>query len=309
MKKILEAIAAAGGRPLQIGGSVRDQVLGHVAKDFDIEVYNLSADALIAVLQQFGKVDTVGKSFGVIKLRNNGNDYDFSLPRRENKSGVGHKGFIVNCDPSMTVAEACARRDFTINAICFDPLKGEYIDPLNGEADLGLRRLHPCSDHFKEDPLRVLRGMQFAGRFRLLPSPMCIVMCEEVKEEYKTLAAERIWGEWEKWAEKSIIPSYGLKFLYITGWIDHYPELVALLDCEQEEAWHPEGTVFQHSCHVVDEMANICEREKIVGEDRVVLMFAALCHDLGKPATTEVMDGRIKSHGHCEVGVPVAEKF
>jgi tRNA nucleotidyltransferase (CCA-adding enzyme) len=309
MKNILQAIALQGGHGLQIGGSVRDHFLNIPCKDIDIEVYGLNADQLVAILSQFGKVDAVGKSFGVIKLRYNETEYDFSLPRRENKEGQGHKGFIVEVDPNMTLVEACSRRDFTINAICYDPIKDEYLDPLNGLSDLGLNRLHPCSDHFKEDPLRVLRGMQFAARFNLLPSPACLMMCGDISHEYHTLPVERLWGEWAKWAEKSVVPSRGLDFLLSTGWIKHYSELNGLIGCEQQEAWHPEGSVWDHSKHVVNAMVEICNRENIIGEDRIVLMLAALTHDFGKPKTTEVIDGKIKSHGHAEEGVPIAEKF
>lgn len=308
LQNILQNIVAAGGRPLLVGGWVRDKLLNLPSKDVDIEVYGMTADQLIPVLQKYGRVDAVGKSFGVLKLRVDGEEYDFALPRRENKQGQGHRGFMVEVDPNMTVEEACARRDFTINAICYDPLTDQYIDPMDGRADLDDGILDPCSEHFKEDPLRVLRGMQFAGRFDMIPSQTCVRMCREVRDEYATLPVERIWGEWQKWAEKSQSPSQGLWFLYRVGWLDLYPDLQKLVGCEQSPDWHPEGDVFDHTLYVCNEMANICDREGICGEDRAVLMMAALCHDLGKPDTMEVTD-RIRTPKHAEVGVPISEKF
>ncbi len=112
-----------------IGGSVRDMLLDVPSKDIDIEVFGLDADELVGILSQFGKVDAVGKSFGVLKVQMKGKDYDFSLPRRENKEGRGHKGFMVAVDPNMSLAEASKRRDFTINAISYNPLTEIYYDP------------------------------------------------------------------------------------------------------------------------------------------------------------------------------------
>ena len=237
LMKILRAISNNQGNGLLVGGCVRDDLMGLEPKDHDVEVYNLSVNNLIGILSEFGKVDAVGKSFGVLKL----GPYDFSLPRRDNKQGEGHTGFIVEVDPDMTVEEACARRDFTINSIAYDPISGEYIDPFNGRGDIKKQILAPTSIAFKEDPLRVLRGMQFAGRFGMHPSDNCIEMCQQVHHEYYTLSIERVWGEWSKWAEKSISPSDGLQFLNKVGWLDLYPALNDLIGCWQDSRWHPEG--------------------------------------------------------------------
>lgn len=306
LQLVLETIAARGGTPLLVGGSVRDSLLGCECKDYDVEVFGLSADDLQSILATFGRVDAVGVSFGILKM----DGHDFSLPRRESKEGRGHKGFIVQVDPTMTIKEACSRRDFTINSMAFNPLTKEYIDPFDGRTDLDELVLKPTSDAFKEDPLRVLRGMQFAGRFDMVASLDTIAMSKEVRGEYDTLAKERVWGEWEKWAAKSTKPSKGLVFLYFTGWLSLYPTLNALMGCPQDPIWHPEGDAFMHTLWVVNAMASICNREGIVGEDRVVMMMAALCHDIAKPPTTAKNDaGRWTSHGHCEQGGPMAKAF
>jgi tRNA nucleotidyltransferase (CCA-adding enzyme) len=309
MKAILDAIVAAGGLPLYVGGFVRDTLWGLSPKDFDIEVHSLSAEKLESVLSQYGSVNAVGKSFGILKLRlADGMECDFSLPRRENKQGKGHKGFIVEVDPSMGVREAAARRDYTINSMAMG-VDGVVIDEFDGVRDMRNRILRPTSEAFSEDALRILRGMQFAGRFNMTAHGSLQSIGPKLREEYKDLAKERVWGEWEKWASKSVHPSYGIHFLHSCDWLLLYPELYALRGVAQDKEWHPEGDVYWHTLHVVDEMANIVNRENIQGEDRLVLIFAALTHDLGKPATTEFKDGRWRAHGHCEMGVAIAERF
>lgn len=309
MKEILEAIVKAGGNPLYVGGFVRDTLLGLEPKDFDVEVYGLSPTKLESVLGTFGSVNAVGKSFGILKLRlKDGTEFDFSMPRRENKQGQGHKGFMVEVDPNMSVEEAASRRDFTINSMAMDT-NANLFDEFDGVADLRDRILRPTSCAFNEDPLRILRGMQFAGRFNMTAHRSLKMIGWELKGEYHTLAKERVWGEWEKWALKSTVPSAGLKFLEHCNWIQLYPELDVLRGVPQDPDWHPEGDAWIHTLHVVDAMARIVHRENIKGEDRLVLMFAALVHDLGKASTTEFKDGRWRAHGHCEAGVDIAAKF
>jgi len=240
MNDILKAIVAAGGDPIRVGGCIRDGLLGLESKDVDVEVFGLSADALCVVLRRFGKVSVVGESFGVIKLTTKDEDFDFSLPRRDSKTGRGHKGFQVEVDHSMTPKEAALRRDFTINAIG-KRLDGELVDPFGGEEDLRNRVLRATSEHFSEDPLRVLRGFQFASRFQLKAEPETVEMCRKLIHEADTLAVERIWGEWEKWAMKGVAPSLGLRFLVECGWIRLFPELLNLIDVPQDCHWHPEG--------------------------------------------------------------------
>lgn len=298
---IANDIRGVGGEVLFVGGVVRDKQLGKQSKDIDLEVYNVDSDSLQKILSNYGKVDTVGSSFGVIKLTTETNDYDFTLPRRENKSGEGHRGFIVEPDPTMTPKDAAERRDFTFNGLAMT-VEGRVLDYFDGLKDLHKRRLRHISNKFAEDPLRVLRGFQFAARFDLTMAKETAELCRSIKNEYKTLPVERIWTEWQKWAEKGQKPSAGLKVLRETGWLEFYPELHRLIGIPQEERWHPEGDVWTHTNFVVDMAAEIAERENLESEDRLVLVLAALCHDLGKVSTTQNIEGEWRAPGHATEG-------
>lgn len=213
--------SARGGRALLVGGSVRDALLGRPVKDFDIEVHGLAADELLSSLEGVCEVDAVGMSFGVIKVKHR--EIDITLPRKENKTGAGHRGFLVETDPSLSFAEAAARRDFTVNAIMYDPLTDELIDPWNGAGDLKNGILRHVSEHFTEDPLRVLRGMQFASRLGFRAAPETLVLCAGLDQN--ELAVERIGTEWEKLLLQGKSLSAGLEFLRQCRWIRFYPEL------------------------------------------------------------------------------------
>ncbi|BCM90479.1 multifunctional CCA protein [Abditibacteriota bacterium] len=217
-RQLANAVRPLGGRALLVGGFVRDALLGQNPKDADVEVYGLPADQLKTVLETLGRVDAVGESFRVLKLvwhAKNAQgirerlELDVSLPRRDRKTGTGHKGFEVEGDPFATVEDAARRRDFTLNAILCDPLTEEILDPFGGQTDLraGLLRAVDAR-HFGEDSLRVLRAMQFAARFNLTIEPETIALCRQTPLD--DLPRERVWGEWEKWLLKSTRPSVGL---------------------------------------------------------------------------------------------------
>ena len=301
--KVAELLKNAGGRALLVGGCVRDGLLGIPAKDIDMEVYGLEVDAVEASLTPHFRLDTVGRSFGVLILK--GQNIDLALPRRESKIGPRHTDFKVEGDPTMSPREAASRRDFTINAISFDPLTGELLDPYDGIADLKARCLRHVSDAFSEDPLRVLRGMQFIARFDLEATPATVALCRSLSPEH--LPAERLWEEWKKLLLKGHQIRKGLLFLKDCGWLEYFPELEALDGCEQEPQWHPEGDVWQHTLHCLDAYA--AHRIGDEWEDLIVGL-AVLCHDMGKPETTYTdEDGRIRSPRHDIKGVPVAESF
>ena len=301
-------------RAYLVGGGVRDGLLGAPLKDFDLEVFGVNYEQLTTALAPRGRVDLVGRSFGVIKLTTRGgHTYDFSIPRRDSKTAPGHKGFKITFDPDITLQEAAARRDFTINAMMFDPRTGEVIDFFGGRADLENRVLRHTSAAFVEDPLRVLRGMQFAARFDLRAAPETIALCRQIKSTYAELAVERVREEWFKWAEKSTAPSAGLRFLAETEWIEHFPEVNALRGTPQDPEWHPEGDVFTHTCHCGDALVKLPAWQQSDAETKIVLALAVLAHDFAKPLTTTraIKDGRerIVSPGHEEAGGPLAESF
>jgi tRNA nucleotidyltransferase (CCA-adding enzyme) len=295
--RIAELVRTHGGRALVVGGWVRDRLLGRPGKDLDIEVYGIAADRLRELLEEIGPVNTVGESFTVYKVE----DVDVSLPRRESKIGRGHRAFAVTGDPNMPPEEAARRRDFTINSIAWDVLTDEYIDPYGGRRDLHdkvLRVVDPST--FAEDSLRVLRGIQFAARFDLEMDPRTQEICRRIPLD--DLPAERIWGEIEKLLLLADRPSRGFARALELGVIDRlFPELKAIVGCAQEPEWHPEGDVWVHTLMVVDEA-----RKRIDGLERpqqIAVMLGAVCHDLGKPSTTQVVDGRIRSLDHEQAGV------
>ena len=296
-QQIAEAVRNAGGRGLIVGGWVRDRIMERPSKDIDLEVFGVPADQVRAILEGFGRVETVGESFQVYKS----GDIDVSLPRRESKSGRGHRGFDIAGDPDMPLHEAVRRRDFTINAIAWEPLTGEYLDPCDGRGDINrrlLRVVDPAT--FADDSLRVLRAIQFAARLDFALDPQTRDLCRSIALD--DLPAERIWGEIEKLL-LAPRPSIGLTIAMDLGVVQAlFPELQALSGCPQEPEWHPEGDVWVHTLQVVDQA-----RTRIDDLDhprQIAIMLGAVCHDLGKPATTAVIDGRIRSMDHEEQGVP-----
>jgi tRNA nucleotidyltransferase (CCA-adding enzyme) len=302
-RAIARAAAGRRGRALIVGGWVRDRLRGEVSKDVDIEIYGIPETELPALLAPFGRVEPVGRSFPVYKVAG----IDVALPRRESKSGRGHTAFAVEGDPAMPLHEAARRRDFTINAIAWDPLTGAYEDPFGGRADLDegvLRVVDPQT--FADDSLRVLRALQFAARFQLT-----------VPEETRTILAsiplddlppERVWGELEKLLLQARRPSLGFALARELEVVHRlWPEMAALIGCEQEHEWHPEGDVWIHTLMVIDQARG--RIDALTHAEQVIIMLGAVCHDFGKPSTTAFLDGRIRSIGHEEGGVAPATAF
>ncbi len=293
---------AGAARVHFVGGCVRDHLLGIEPEDFDLEAFGLNYEQIVEALSDF-EPNVVGRAFGVVKIGN----VDVSIPRRDSKTGIGHKGFEVDCDHTLSPEEAAERRDFTINSIAMTT-DGDLIDPFGGRADLEAGILRPTTDAFKEDPLRVLRGMQFVARFGLTPSDSAIEMSRAVIDEFETLSRERLWWEFEKWT-RGASPSLGLEFLEKSGWLDVFPALSLMRGVPQSAHWHPEGDVWIHTKYVCDAAATIAVRREFSPEERTILLLAALLHDCGKPSTTTHEDGRIRARGHCRAGVEVASDF
>jgi tRNA nucleotidyltransferase (CCA-adding enzyme) len=295
---IARAVRDAGGRALIVGGWVRDRLMGLPCKDIDVEVFGIDADRLKEILQQFGSVNTVGESFTVYKVA----DLDVSLPRRESKTGRGHRGFTVSGDPALPLKEAARRRDFTVNAIAWDPLTGDHEDPFDGRGDIErrlLRAVDPLT--FGDDSLRVLRAIQFAARFEFAVDAGTKALCRTIPLD--DLPAERVWGEIEKLLLRARKPSIGFALALELTVIERlFPELATLVGCQQEPEWHPEGDVWVHTLLVIDEARK--RIDDLGYPQQVAVMLGAVCHDLGKPATTAFLDGRIRSINHEEEGVP-----
>lgn len=298
-----EAARARGGRALVVGGYVRDRLRGQPSKDLDLEVFGVAEDVLPSMLGAIGRVEPVGRAFPVYKL----GPIDVALPRRESKTGRGHTAFTVQGDPFMSFADAARRRDFTMNAIGWDPLTDAYVDPFAGRVDLAARRLRVVDARtFADDSLRVLRALQFAARFEATLDDEATAICRAIALD--DLPAERLWGEFEKLLLVAERPSIGFALGRALGVIEQVlPEMVPLYDCPQDPEWHPEGDVWTHTLMVIDEA-----RRRNADLDRprlATVMLSAVCHDLGKPATTALIDGRWRSPGHEAAGVEPATRI
>lgn len=290
-------IVAAGGRALLVGGAVRDIIMQSNAKDIDIEIHNINADQLEKILRSYGPVNLVGKTYGVYRLVDL--DVDWSLPRTD---ASGRKPQVV-IDPYMSIKNAFERRDLTMNAMGIDLSTRELIDPFGGLADINARRLRaPNIDLFVQDPLRFYRVMQFISRFEMIPNDELNACCASMV--ISTVSRDRITAEFEKLFLRSKRPSLGIRWLdTIDRLKDVMPELYATKGVPQQPEWHPEGDVFEHSMQTIDAAAAIKQDNNY---KQLALCFAALCHDLGKAVTTELIDGKWRSLGHEHEGVPLA---
>jgi tRNA nucleotidyltransferase (CCA-adding enzyme) len=302
LQELATRCAQAGGRALLVGGCVRSALMQEPVQDFDVEVFGLQPEQLETVLASIGHFARVGRAFGIYKLT--GWPIDVGLPRRERKTGSGHRAFDISIDPQMSLPEAARRRDFTVNALYYDCLSGEIEDPLGGRIDLDARILRHCSERFAEDPLRVLRAMQFAARLPAKVAPETLRLCAGLTPE--GLSPERYFAEWEKLLLQGREPSRGLAFLKKSGWVRFFPELEALCGCPQDPRWHPEGDVWTHTLHCMDAFAQGRLGDR---EEDLIVGFAVLCHDMGKPATTETVPEGIRSHGHEAAGLSPARAF
>ncbi len=298
---VCRAVRGAGGRALLVGGGVRDRLMGVASKDYDLEVYGLPAEMVEALLRRLGRLNTVGVSFTVYKvLLESELEVDVSLPRRESKVAPGHRGFTVSGDPFMSLEEAARRRDFTINAILYDPLESALIDPYGGVSDIEQGIIRAVSyETFAEDSLRVLRAMQFAARFEFVIEPGTQRLCRDI--ELSDLPAERIFGEFEKALLLAQRPSFGLAAARDLLILDKLlPDLKALIGCPQDPRWHPEGDVFTHTLLALDNAAELTRG--LTREKRLTVMLAVLLHDVAKPATTKMEGHRVRSPGHDHAG-------
>ena len=299
IQKIVDRIAAEGGRALLVGGAVRDLFLGLPIKDIDIEVHGLSVEKLEKILCDFGHVDLVGKVYGVLRLHPL--NADWSVPRIDKP---GRKPEVA-IDPAMSIKDAFARRDLTINAMGIDLKTGELIDPFDGLHDLKNRILRaPDPKKFIEDPLRFYRVMQFISRFNMWPDDElnCLCECMDVSD----VSHERIETELQKMLLKSECPSLGFWWLHDIGRLDLFPQLAALVPVEQDSVWHPEGNVFMHTMQTLDAATTLSYDSD---RDKLLVLYAALCHDMGKVETSQMLRGRIRAHGHEQAGARVAARF
>jgi len=316
LKTISTELQTKNAKAIIVGGSVRDHFLELPIKDYDVEVYGLeSMEELEEVLAQYGSVNLVGKSFGVLKFVYEGEEYDFSFPRSEVKTGEGHRGFEVSVDGRLNFKTAAKRRDFSINALGYDIEEGAFIDPFGGLEDIKHKQLRHIEDEtFVEDPLRVYRAMQFCARFGFGLAEKTKELCKKMvaKGMLEELPKERVYVEWKKLLLKAPQPSKGFELMRELGILERYfPELHALIGVPQSPKWHPEGDVWVHTMMTVDEMANLCRSGSPLSANEkhnLKMIFAILCHDLGKAVSTTVdEEGKIRSIGHEIIGLELTK--
>ena len=309
VRRISHRLHSVNAKAVVVGGSVRDHFLKLPIKDYDIEVYGLERlEALETVLSEFGSVNLVGKSFGVLKFVYENEEYDFSFPRLESKVGKGHRGFEVKVDGQMDFRTATKRRDFTVNAMGYDIEEKRFLDPFNGQRDINEKVLrHIDDDSFVEDPLRVYRAVQFSARFGFTLAAETKALCRKMVEEgmLEELPKERVYAEWKKLLLKAERPSAGLALMRELNILKYYKELKALINVPQDPRWHPEGDVWVHTLMSVDAMASLVRSEALgvrSEKQKLQLLFAILCHDFGKTTTTtfEFEDGRSVSWQKAE---------
>ena len=252
VKDIFQDIHDLHGRIILVGGAVRDIVLQKSfdqIQDLDFEIYNVSLAKLTTILKKYGNVDMVGKTFGVLRLH--GIDVDWSLPRKDSK---GRKPEVA-IDPEMSYKDACARRDLTMNAMCINMITHEFIDPYNGLQDIHDKIVRsPNLDFFADDPLRLLRVMQFVGRFEMKVDGQLSKVCAEM--DTLSLAQERVEQEFEKLFIHSKKPSLGLIWLESVGkWNEFLPET------EDKKK--------------IYEAVDFLATSQILHEEKIILMWAA----------------------------------
>ena len=301
--KIAKIVKEKGGRTYYVGGFVRDKLMGIENKDVDIEVHGISPETLYEILKSFGEALSFGKSFGIFSLK--GYDIDIAMPRSERKTGLGHRDFEVQIDPFIGEEKAASRRDFTMNAIMQDVLTGEIVDPFGGQKDISLGVIrHVSDDSFAEDPLRVLRGAQFAARFGFSFAEETLEICRNIDLSF--LSRERVEEELKKALLKGKKPSLFFETLraedQLRTW---FSEVEKCIGIEQDPVYHPEGDVWVHTMEVLDRAAAF--REDV--SDPYSFMLLALCHDFGKIVTTEEINGRIHAYGHETEGLPLVSDF
>jgi tRNA nucleotidyltransferase (CCA-adding enzyme) len=301
-EEVVQTICQSG-KVYEVGGVVRDRLMGldTSSKDRDYLVTGIPYDELTRLLKPHGRVELVGRSFGVIKFTQfrdgQPHTFDIALPRKEHSTGVGHKDFAVNFDPNLPVEDDLARRDFTINAMAMALEDQSIVDPLNGRKDMVDRVIRMTSERsFEEDPLRMLRAVQFAARFQFEIEPQTFAAMTKHAALIKTVSAERIAEEMNKLLVLAEKPSTGFRLMQQSGLLrEIIPEFDLCVGVDQPGPYHAHD-VFEHTLHVID-----------AAPPSLRLRLAALFHDIRKPqAKRPTPDGRATFYGHEVTGARTA---
>ena len=280
LNDIFDKLLELSIEPIIVGGYVRDFFLHKESKDIDIELYGISSYAKLEnILKEFGEVNSVGKSFGVCKLKAFGLELDFSFPRRDSKVSMGHSGFKIEIDRTLDFKTATSRRDFTINSIGYSLLTQKFLDPFSGMDDLEKKILKVVdSSKFAQDPLRILRAVQFSARFDVVPNQELVKLCHNMIEHgmLEELPRERIFEEFKKLFLKSDAPSKGLVLLKEFGALNFFSELQALSKGE-----------FVSLLESLDTMASL---EVNNHKTKLTLMFGLVCYELQEKSVYSFLD-------------------
>lgn len=290
---------------LIVGGTVLDLLNGEKPRDYDLEVYGITFNDLQKLLKENDyQIKSVGLAYGILTIKDDELDIDIGLPRKEKSVGPKHTDFTVELDQSMSYEEAFRRRDFTINAIGYDPIKSEIVDPYNGRHDFinGVLRMVDRKT-FIEDPLRPIRAIQIYARKAEKIDEETLAVCRSMKSKINLLPKERIFDELSKLLLKAEKPSKGIRLLDEMNYLDIFTEIHLLKYISQNPEHHPEGDVFTHTMDVLDRAAKL----KIYSSDHLAFMFAALLHDTGKITNTDPV--KLTAYGHAKESARLAENF
>ncbi len=282
-----------------VGGVVRDFILYKKLdseKDIDLMVINHNYDEIEKKLRKYGKTNTVGKSFAVVKFTKDNFTYDISIPRKDikkDKNSFNHKNFIIDAGKHISIEEDLYRRDFTCNSIALRLIDNKYIDPFNGMEAIEKRILKMTNpESFIDDPLRILRGARFSATHDLKIDEEIYLTAR--KTDLSHLSEERIFEEWFRLLLESRSPSRGMIEYFKLGILKTlFPEIYRLTLTIQDSIFHPETdeqghhSVWGHSLIALDIANRIAKENKLNKEKRLSLLLATLLHDIGKPEVTE----------------------
>lgn len=298
IKEIAQDFASHGITAYYVGGFVRDAIMGITSDDIDVCLVGVKDKSIVEeIVNNFGTItQEVGKQFPNWIATIDGNKVDFALARAEKLVGLTRQDFNMTVD-GVTIEQDLLRRDFTMNAIAINILTEETIDPYNGKKHIEMELVHPVSEAFKEDSLRVYRAARFIARFKFTPSHKLLQYCENIVPT--DLSNERVGIELMKMFKQAKKPSFFFVFLRSIKWLGyHFEELEDLINIPQSPEHHPEGSAYDHTLHCIDAPTDWFTRA------------CMLCHDLGKATTTTISpEGKIRSIGHELASVPLTKKL
>jgi putative nucleotidyltransferase with HDIG domain len=290
------------GKLYEVGGFVRDSLIdpGIDSKDRDYLITGIPLDKLVSILKKYGRVDLVGKSFGVIKFtgKGTGDTVDIAIPRVEKSTGVEHRDFDIQYDPFLPVEDDLGRRDFTINAIARSLPDGEIIDPFSGVDDIRDRKIRIVFPNaIEDDPLRILRAVQFAARLNFSIEEETLTAMKEKGRLIQSVSPERIAEELNKMLIKADKPSIGFRYLYEIGVLETIlPSLEECAGVDQPGGYH-RWDVFDHTLECLDNTPK-----------KLNVRLAALFHDVGKPKSKQIVEGGATFYGHDRLSAQMAKK-